>query len=491
MSSDIVVKVENVSKAYTIWSSPSARLHGPILGQIGQFPLLPASTRKLCRRLSHESFKSFFALKDVSLDVRRGESFGIVGKNGSGKSTLLQIIAGILMPTSGSATINGKVAALLELGSGFNPDFTGRENVYMNATVLGLSKARIDAKFDEIAAFADIGDFIDQPTKTYSSGMLVRLAFAVTTSVDADILLIDEALAVGDIFFRQKCYQHLENLRRKGVSFILVSHAMGDVEQFCQRAAVFDHGRVHFLGSASEAVKRYYLLEQGERVIATSAPHAVEPTSAATPATGADAEFSWPAPEALQDVSSCTQVSNGVARCTALAVCDAQGHPCHVFEQGQRASFFYEFELLQDIDVPIGGLTIHSDKGVIVHGKSTLEYGTDVPAAVAAGTRLRFCQSVALELGAGEYTFLVGLATISRADFEQRALHTHAELSPAVIRLCHLPNVGQFAVIHRHERVPVQLLHHGLVNLPGDCRVATVTPASPPAMPVTNQLARV
>ncbi|MGO9526791.1 MAG: ABC transporter ATP-binding protein [Verrucomicrobiia bacterium] len=491
MSNDPVIRVENLSKAYAIWSSPSARLHGPILGQIGQMPFLPTRARDWCNRHSSQSFRNFHALKNVSFTVRRGESFGIIGRNGSGKSTLLQIIAGTLMPTEGEVTVNGSVAALLELGSGFNPEFTGRENVCMNALVLGLSKARINAKFEEIEAFADIGDFIDQPTKTYSSGMLVRLAFAVTTSVDADILLIDEALAVGDIFFRQKCYKHLENLRCKGVTIVLVSHGMADVEQFCQRAAVFDHGRIHFQGSASEAVKRYYLLEQGERIIATGAPRAVEPTSSGPPATGADAEFFWPGSEALRDVSSCTQVSNGVARCTALAVCDAQGRPCQAFEQGQRASFFYEFELLQDIDVPIGGLTIQSDKGMIVHGKSTLEYGTDVPLSVAAGTRLRFQQSISLGLGVGEYTFLVGLATISRADFEQRSLRPHTELSPAVIRLCHLPNVGQFAVIYRRERVPVQLLHHGLANLQGDCRVATVAATVGAAIAPTNRLARV
>src|SRR6266404_2115449 len=218
MSSDAVITLDNVSKAYTIWSSPSARLHGPILGQIGQLPLLPLGTRKLCQRLSHESFKNFYALKGISLEIYKGESFGIIGKNGSGKSTLLQIIAGILTPTSGAVTVNGKVAALLELGSGFNPEFTGRENVYMNASVLGLKKAQIDARFEEIARFAEIDEFIDQPVKTYSSGMMVRLAFAATTSVDAEILLIDEALAVGDVFFRQKCYKHLENLRRKGVT---------------------------------------------------------------------------------------------------------------------------------------------------------------------------------------------------------------------------------------------------------------------------------
>jgi len=472
MSSDTIITLDNVSKAYTIWSSPSARLHGPILGQIGQFPLLPLGTRKLCQRLSHESFKNFYALKDVSLEIRRGESFGVIGRNGSGKSTLLQILAGILTPTSGSVAVNGKVAALLELGSGFNPEFTGRENVYMNATVLGLGKARIDAKFEEIEAFADIGDFIDQPVKTYSSGMMVRLAFAVTTSVDADILLIDEALAVGDIFFRQKCYQHLENLRRKGVTIVLVSHGMGEVEQFCQRGALLDHGALLFQGNASEAVKRYYLVEQQERAPAPALKAEALPSSAS----GNDGTIYRPATEAFLNISKAPQVSNGWAQCTGVALCDVDGHACAVFEQGATASFFYEFEVLQDIEVPIGGVVIQNDKGVLVHGKSTLEYGTDVPRSVPRGSRLQFRQDIGLELGVGEYTFEVGLAMMRNVDYQRRRDQPYTELSTKWIRLCHLPGVGQFAVGFRQNGAPVQLLHHGAVNLPGACRVTAFAP---------------
>ena len=162
MSSDTVIKVDRVSKAYTIWSSPSARLHGPLLGQVGQMPFLPTSVRDWCGAHSRQSFKNFYALKNISFTVARGESLGIIGRNGSGKSTLLQIIAGTLMPTEGDVTVNGSVAALLELGSGFNPEFTGRENVYMNTAIRGMSREETDAKFDEITDFADIGDFIMQ-----------------------------------------------------------------------------------------------------------------------------------------------------------------------------------------------------------------------------------------------------------------------------------------------------------------------------------------
>ncbi|HUJ11303.1 MAG TPA: ABC transporter ATP-binding protein [Verrucomicrobiae bacterium] len=260
MSAEIVVAVKNVSKAYTIWASPSARLHGPMLGQIGQMPFLPARLRNSCKRLSHESFRNFYALKDISLEVAKGECLGIVGQNGSGKSTLLQVIAGILKPTMGSVEVHGKITALLELGSGFNPDFTGRENVFLNGSVLGLSTEAVRAKFDEVAAFADIGDFIDQPTKTYSSGMTVRLAFAVQATLNQDILIVDEALAVGDEAFQRKCFSRIESFRKQGGTILFVSHATNIVVELCQRAILLDGGELLLDASPKLVVAKYHKL---------------------------------------------------------------------------------------------------------------------------------------------------------------------------------------------------------------------------------------
>ncbi|OYY58750.1 MAG: ABC transporter ATP-binding protein, partial [Polynucleobacter sp. 35-46-207] len=205
-SNEIAIKVQGLGKRYEIYDQPGDRLRQFL------FPRL----RNLFRLSHKQYFREFWALTDISFEVKRGETVGIIGRNGSGKSTLLQIICGTLTPTTGSVQTNGRIAALLELGSGFNPEFTGRENVYLNASVLGLTKEETDARFDDIVAFADIGDFIDQPTKTYSSGMMVRLAFAVIAHVDADILVIDEALAVGDVFFTQKCMRFLRNFMKKG-----------------------------------------------------------------------------------------------------------------------------------------------------------------------------------------------------------------------------------------------------------------------------------
>jgi lipopolysaccharide transport system ATP-binding protein len=455
----VVVSARGVGKVYRLYDRPQDRLKHMLLSRLGR-----------------SYGREFWALRDVSFDVHRGEVVGIIGRNGSGKSTLLQIMAGILQPAAGEVRVEGRVTALLELGSGFNPECTGRENVLVNGAILGLSRGEIERRLDGIVAFADIGEFIDQPVKTYSSGMFVRLAFSVTTSLDADVLLIDEALAVGDVFFRQKCYQRLEALRARGVSIVLVSHALTEVEQFCQRALLLHGGRVIFQGSASEAVKRYYLVEQESRL---AAPF-TSPPSAPAAVVGAGAmgreESFWPGPEVFLDISGVSQVSNGSARCTGVAVCDSRGERRNVFGQGELASFFYEFELLTDIDVPTGGVEMVNDKGMIVHGKSTLEYGSEVPSRVGRGCRLRFRQDISLELAEGEYTFNIGMGALTRQDYERRTVYSHGELDARLARLCLLPTVQRIAVVLRHRGEPVQLLHHGVANLRGDCRVWLVGP---------------
>ena len=211
MSSEIAIKVENLSKCYQIYAQPRDRLKQFVLPRL----------QRIAGKSPKQYFREFWALKDVSFEVKKGETVGIIGRNGSGKSTLLQMICGTLNPTGGTIQTNGRTAALLELGSGFNPEFTGRENVYLNGAVLGLTNDEIDNRFDDIASFADIGDFIEQPVKTYSSGMVVRLAFAVAVNVDPQILVVDEALSVGDELFQRKCYSRIETIKDKGATIIL------------------------------------------------------------------------------------------------------------------------------------------------------------------------------------------------------------------------------------------------------------------------------
>ncbi len=236
-NSDAAISVQNLGKCYTIYDRPQDRLK-----------------QSLWRHRQY--FREFWALRDVSFDVKKAETVGVIGRNGSGKSTLLQLVAGTLSPTSGAVQIKGRIAALLELGSGFNPLFTGRENIFVNASILGLSMAQIEARFHDIAAFADVGDFMDQPVNTYSSGMVMRLAFAVQAHVDADVLIIDEALAVGDAFFVQKCMRYLRTFRERG-TILFVSHDTAAVTGLCDRAIWLEAGEMKREGSAKDVCEAY------------------------------------------------------------------------------------------------------------------------------------------------------------------------------------------------------------------------------------------
>lgn len=222
MSSEHAIVVSCLSKCFHIYDTPRDRL------------------LQMLARGRRQYYREFWAMRDVSFTIGKGETVGIVGRNGSGKSTLLQLICGTLNPSGGEIQTHGRIAALLELGSGFNPEFSGRENVYMNAAVLGLSREETEARFAEIEAFAEIGEFIDQPVKTYSSGMMVRLAFAVAINVDAQVLIVDEALAVGDELFQRKCYARIEALKQKGATILFVSHSGGTVIELCDRALLLD-----------------------------------------------------------------------------------------------------------------------------------------------------------------------------------------------------------------------------------------------------------
>ena len=242
-----VVRLNNIGKRFKLYRSKVARIKQILNGKKKQY------------------FKEFVALKDISIDVRKGSALAIIGKNGSGKSTLLQIICGIVSPSEGSVEVQGKVAALLELGSGFNPEFTGRENIYLNATLFGLSKKEIDDRFNKIVEFSEIGEFIDEPTKTYSSGMVVRLAFAIITNVDADILIIDEALSVGDAYFTQKCMRFIERFRKNG-TLIFVSHDANAILSLCDQAILLQNGENQIIGTPKEVMEEYTRQLQNEKM---------------------------------------------------------------------------------------------------------------------------------------------------------------------------------------------------------------------------------
>jgi ABC-type polysaccharide/polyol phosphate transport system ATPase subunit len=238
MGKEVAISLNNVSKCFKQYSNPLDRLKEMVVPQ-------------------KSYLQEFWALREISFEIIKGETIGIVGRNGAGKSTLLQLICGTLMPTQGEIEVNGRVAALLELGAGFNPEFTGRDNVYMNGAIMGLSKGEVDERFDRIAAFADIKDFIDRPVKTYSSGMYVRLAFAAAIHVDPDILIVDEALAVGDMFFQAKCMARMRQMMDSGATVLFVSHDIGSVKSLCQRGILLEHGELKKIGKTSDIVATY------------------------------------------------------------------------------------------------------------------------------------------------------------------------------------------------------------------------------------------
>jgi homopolymeric O-antigen transport system ATP-binding protein len=247
MSSDVAIKVDRLSKCYHIYDKPRDRLLQMLVGGRKQY------------------YREFWALRDVSLEIKRGETVGIIGRNGSGKSTLLQLICGTLNPTAGHTQVSGRIAALLELGAGFNPEFTGRENVYLAAALYGLSPEEIDGRFDAIGAFADIGEFIEQPVKTYSSGMYVRLAFSVAIHVSPDVLIVDEALSVGDIAFRNKCLEEIQRMVARGVTILFVTHDLSTLQLLCSRVLWLDGGQLKASGDPVRVSQDYYVHLVGQK----------------------------------------------------------------------------------------------------------------------------------------------------------------------------------------------------------------------------------
>ncbi|WP_441229156.1 ABC transporter ATP-binding protein [Tardiphaga sp. 215_C5_N2_1] len=474
MSSDkAVIQVRDLAKRYDIYENPRDRLKQLVIPRLSKMASYAGLKKRDEAPVYH---RAFWALQGISFEVRPGETLGIIGRNGSGKSTLLQIIAGTLSPTAGEVNVTGRVAALLELGSGFNPEFSGRENVLLNARILGLNRDQIEARYDQIAAFADIGDFIDQPVKTYSSGMFVRLAFAVQAHIDASIVIIDEALAVGDVFFRQKCYARLEEIRASGAAVLLVSHAMTDIEQFCDRAILLDHGKTSFIGDATEASKKYYHLHQKRLLKIEIEPDGAQVAKSAVGAPLVSGLDFWPDDHNFVDATSLTQIGDGWATCLRYTVCDVNNHQCASFGQGETAVFYYEFLIERPISVPLAGIVLQNERGINVHGKGALEHYVNAPSHLPKGTVIRCRQTIELKLELGEYTFEVGLATIDGATYDRVSELNHEGIFSHIERLCHMPRAGVLAIGWRPAHDGPPLTHHGIADLPGSFEYAFDTP---------------
>jgi len=351
MSSDkIAIRVNNLSKCYRIYDQPQDRLKQYIIPRM----------KRLIGRQPNNYFREFWALRDVPFEVKSGETIGIIGRNGSGKSTLLQIICGTLTPTYGTVETNGRIAALLELGSGFNPEFTGRENVYMNGAVLGLSKAEIDLRFDDIVKFADIGDFIDQQVKIYSSGMVVRLAFAVAINVDAQVLVVDEALAVGDAAFQRKCIRKIEELTADGMTLLFVSHDTETVKKICSKAIYLKNGVMSVFGIAKDVCIEY------ERDLFGASRHNN------TQATSKNTEQVLPA-YIDSDLLSSDEKTYGDGRATInkITITDPNNQIINAIPSGENFTISYNVEFNSTVIKPIFGIMITTREGICVFGTNT------------------------------------------------------------------------------------------------------------------------
>lgn len=421
MDDSLVISAHQLSKFYRIWESPAARLstgmwqglqkRGPRRGPVG----------KILETRAKRGFRDFFALQDIDLEVRRGESVGIIGRNGSGKSTLLQIIAGTLQPSGGEVSVRGRVAAQLELGAGFNPEFTGRENVYLYGSVLGLNRAAMDERFDDVAGFADIGEFLEDPVKTYSSGMMTRLAFAVSTCVDPEILIIDEALSVGDAPFQAKCFRRLRQLIDDGVSLLFVSHDLATVKSVCGRAMWLKDGRIANWGAAKTVAREYEKFcwreqgipfddekgpEGGSVQAAILGPGESDDSSENTAATSNDPieqMLDHATPKFAEQAAVAGRVGTGHVRFESCVLTSVTGQRLSSVSFDQEAVWEISLVARQDVDTDIIlGLAIFNVKGDRIAGVQNVHQ--DLRLKLKAGERRRASVKMKFPFTAEKYT---------------------------------------------------------------------------------------
>ncbi|MBI5971170.1 MAG: ABC transporter ATP-binding protein, partial [Deltaproteobacteria bacterium] len=361
MSNEIVITVKNLSKSYRMYNTPAERL------------------KELVHPFKKKYHKEFWALQDVSFEVKKGESIGIIGRNGSGKSTLLQVLCGVLQPTSGTVAVRGRVSALLELGAGFSPEFTGRDNVYMNGALMGISREEMDERFHNIAEFADIGDFIEQPVKTYSSGMYVRLAFACAVNVEPDILIVDEALAVGDAYFQAKCYEKIRGFQSNGGTVVFVTHDLSTVTHICTKAVLFDNGKVVQNGKPRDVVNLYsaMIAAQTGAEDENSKHVTVYPDNKPDKRSGAR--------HGEQDFHDAgLRYGQGGAEVIYCDILDDSGASVAVLETGRPYRAIHRVKFHTDVEKPIFGVLFKTVTGIEICGDNTFFH--DIPApSVRAG----------------------------------------------------------------------------------------------------------
>ena len=394
------ITVKDVTKIYKLYDKPIDRL------------------KEALNPFHKEYHKKFYALNNLSFEVKKGETVGIIGTNGSGKSTILKIITGVLTPTTGEVEVNGVISALLELGAGFNMDYTGIENIYMNGTMMGFSKKEMDAKLQEILDFADIGDFVYQPVKTYSSGMFVRLAFALAINVEPEILIVDEALSVGDVFFQSKCYRRMEEIRQKGTTILMVTHDMGSIIKYCDKVVLLNKGNFVAEGAPGHMVDLYKKILAGQ-MEGLEAAKDVDSDFSGETAEKEQKEKTYQLPhgklmkDSLTINSNRTEYGDGRAEIYDLGLFDQRGNLTNLLLKGEEFTIKEKIRFAAPIQSPIFTYTIKDKKGTDLTGTNTMFEGTDIK-SVKAGDEYEVSFTQKMTLQGGEY-----LLSMSCTGFEQ------------------------------------------------------------------------
>ena len=358
MDKNLAISVQGVSKIYKLYDKPIDRLKEAV-------------------SLTHKSYhRDFFALSDISFDVKKGETVGIIGTNGSGKSTILKIITGVLSPTTGTAEVSGNISALLELGAGFNSEYTGLENIYMNGTMMGFSREEMQRRMDDILRFADIGDFVNQPVKTYSSGMFVRLAFALAINVDPEILIVDEALSVGDVFFQAKCYRRMEEMMKNGTTILMVSHDMGSIIKYCDKVVLLNRGHFVAQGEAGKMVDLYkkILANQTDEL----AEALIEQKKEALGLPVGEVHTDKSMKERMNLNPEVQEYGDGRASFEDFGTLDARGNVTNLLLKGEMFTIRERVRFHAPIENPIFTYTLRDKKGTDITGTNTLFEGTEI-----------------------------------------------------------------------------------------------------------------
>lgn len=393
---DIAIKVSHLSKVYKLYDRPMDRLKDSL---------------GLARK---QVFKNHYALSDVDMEVKKGETVGIIGTNGSGKSTILKIITGVLNQTEGEVIVNGRISALLELGAGFNQEYTGIENIYLNGTMIGFSKEEIDARVDDIVSFADIGDFINQPVKSYSSGMFVRLAFAVAINIDPEILIVDEALSVGDVFFQNKCYHKFEEFKEQGKTILFVSHDLGSISKYCDRVVLLNKGVKRAEGSPQEMVDLYKKIMVGLEDSEDQIENPVEKHE--TKKENMPVTYSGKWKENLALNPNVNEYGNGKAEIIDIGIFDENGLITSSIMKGSTFKICTKVQFKEDVSDPIFTYTFKTIRGTDVTGTNTM-YEKVTPGDVKIGEVYMASFTQEMNLQGGEYLLSVSCTGFENGEF--------------------------------------------------------------------------